>query len=353
MHNSSLPPTDRDELPEGTKTASFADVLKGGPIPVRDAVAKTFPCNATLRDKLRELRDASGSFWSNTTLGNKLGYSSAVISQYLSEDGNKWKSVAALEAKIVDFLTALERRRASGIETNPSKAAAEITLAYDYIRKMQQLGIVIAESGEGKSRATELILKDNPLTIFINVTEWNNNKNGIMAAIWAACPHDGWDHSGPQFPWLVNKMRGTERPFLFDNAHKLGKEALAVVATFQDETKCPVILLGLALLVEKLVGDLTSQTTSRVGVHWPVKVNPKADKKLLAHMIKSLAKDINGELDQVVELCQQVADHHGHFRAVEQRLKGAAELRRADDHLSWPDAFRQAHTRSLHPCQLT
>jgi DNA transposition AAA+ family ATPase len=313
-----------------------------------------FPCNAILREKLIEQRDASGSFWSNSTLGNKLGYSSAVLSQYLSEHGCKYKGdIPTLEKKIEDFLKALSERRASGVETNPSKIADEINNAFDYIRKQNQLGVVIAESGEGKSRATELVMKSNPLTIFINVTEWNCSKHGIMSAIWQACPHDGWDRSGPQFPWLVTKMRGSDRPFLFDNAHKLGRDSLSLVATFQDETKCPVILLGLNILVEKLVSDLTSQSTSRVGVHWPVKIPPKSDKRLLAHMIKSICKDINGELDSLLDLAQQVADHHGHFRAVEQRLKGAAELRRADAAETWTEAFRLAHQRSLHPCKLT
>lgn len=315
---------------------------------------KIYKCNDVLRDKLRDLRDASGSIWSNSSLGNKLGYSSGVISGYLSDDGCKYDGdITKLERKIEDFLIALERRRASGVETCPSKVSNEIILAYEYIRKMCQLGLVIAESGEGKSRATELICKDNPLTILINVTEWNSSKHGIMAAIWAACPHDGWDRSGPQFPWLVTKMRGSDRPFVFDNAHKLGRDALSLVATFQDETKCPVILLGLGTLVEKLVGDLTSQSTSRVGVHWPVKISPKSDKKLLANMIVSICKDINGELDDVVEVCQQIADHHGHFRAVEQRLKGAAELRRNGAAETWIAALQQAHKRSLHPCQVS
>ncbi len=337
-HNASLPPTDREELAVSEPATK----------------SKLYQCNTALRDKLIELRDASGSFWSNSTLSNKLGYSPAVLSQYLSQDGCKYRGdIAGLENKIQDFLTALANRRASGVETSPSKIADDICAAFDYIRKMEQIGVVIAESGEGKSRATDLIMADNPLALLINVTEWNCSKAGMIHAIWARCPHDGYDRSAPQFPWLVTKMRGTARPFVFDNAHKLGREALALVCTFLDETKCPGMLLGLPTLVDKLVDDISGQTTSRIGVHWPVKVAPKSDKRLIAHMIKSICKTINGELDDVVDLCQQVVDHHGHFRAAEQRLKGAAELRRSNAADTWVEAFRLAHSRSLHPCQLT
>lgn len=343
MHTNSLPPTDRDELPDPSPL-----------VPQPSTKVKTHPCNSALRDKLRDLRDAPGSIWSNSTLGNRLGYSPAVLSRYLSDDGCKYDgAISALESKIADFLKALAERRASGVETAPSKIADEIERAFDYIRKQSQLGIVIAESGEGKSRAIQIILKNNPLIIPINVTEWNASLKGIMHAIWQASPHDGYDRTGPQFPWLVTKMTGSDRPFLFDNAHKLSRTALSAISTFQDDTKCPVILLGLSTLVEKFVSDLTAQSTSRVGVHWPVKIAPKSDKKLLAHMIKSICKTINGELDELVDLAQQVADHHGHFRAVEQRLKGAAELRRSDAAETWVTAFRLAHQRSLHPCQLT
>jgi DNA transposition AAA+ family ATPase len=365
-HDQSLPPSDRSETP-----ADLADLKtsgRGGRVlktyteerldpktkQPKQVTVSLYRANEVLREKLREMRDAPGSIWSNSTLGNKLGYSNAVLSQYLADEGNKYPSdITTFEAKVEDFLNAIERRRASGVETCPAKVTEEIIAAFEYVRKMSQIGAVIAESGEGKSRAIEIIQKEYPLAILINVTEWNCSKHGMMSAIWQASPKDGYDRSSAQFAWLVQKLRGSDRPFIFDNSHKLGRDALALVVTFLDEIKCPGVLLGLPILVEKLIKDLSSQTTERVAVHWPVKVNPKSDKKLLAHMIRSVCKTVNGELDDLVELCQQVADNHGHFRAVEHRLKGAAELHRSAGNLTWCDAFRAAHKRSLHPCPLT
>lgn len=339
MHTNSLPPADRDEAPSQSK--------------IENPNSKLHPCNHLLRDKLRALRDSPGS-WSNSTLGNKLGYSSAVLSQYLSEEGNKYKGdISGLEKKISQFLTAQERKRVSGVETCPAKVAEEICLAFEHTRNSNSLSVIVAESGNGKTRAIELNAADHPLDILIEIAEWNCSKAGVMSAMWNACPHDGWDRTGPQFPWLVEKMTGSDRHIIFDDAHKLSRDSLGLIASYQEKTKCPISLVGLGILVEKLVGDLTSQTTSRVGIHWPIKASPKSDRKLLANMIRSIAKDIDGELDDVVDLSSQVADNHGHFRAVEQRLKLAARFRRADDNLTWVKAFRQAHDLSLHPCQLT
>jgi DNA transposition AAA+ family ATPase len=331
MHTNSLPVGDRDEE-------------------AREQV-KTFPCNQVLRDRLRALR-ASSAVYSNAQLGAKLGYSSAVLSQYLSDDGCKYEgNRAGLEKKAEDFLQALERRRASGIETSPSAVAGDMQAAFEYIRKTNDLGAIIADPGEGKTRGIERICAKHDLAILIEVTEWCCDKHAIMNALWRGCAVDGWDRSTERFPFLVQKMRGSDRPFLFDDAHKLSQPALSLVATFQEKTNCPIALVGIADLVKKLEAD--PQRYSRIGIRWAISPGGKDD-KLLLHMVRSIAKDVNGDLDELVGLCGQVAAHHGHYRAVHKQLKLAAELRHAEDgELSWVEAFRQAHTHLLRPYKLT
>lgn len=336
-HDKSLPPTDRDEQPELTPAKKTAPV---------------FPCNQVLRDKLRVLR-ATSNVYSNTQLGNKLGYSPAVLSQYLSDTGCHYTgNIAILEKKIDDFLTALERRRASGIKTGPSKVADEMFSAFEYIRKCSDLGAIIAKSGEGKSRGIELIREKNPLVILIEVTEWACDKHSLMAAIWEGCAVDGWDASkGARFPYLIQKLRGSDRPFIIDDAHKLSNPALSLISTFQEKTKCPVALCGIPTLVAKMETD--SQRFSRAGIKYALE-SGNEDPELLLHMVRSVAKGaVNGELDELIELCAQVARHQGCKRAVEKQLKLALELRHVDPNLEWPEAFRKAHTLLFRSYQLS
>jgi DNA transposition AAA+ family ATPase len=336
MHTNSLPPSDRDELPESS-----------GSVP---SPGRTYKCNEALRQRLRGLRDSS-SIYSNRQLGQKLGYSQAVLSQYLSDDGCKYNgNVGGLEKKAEDFLQALERRRASGVETHPADVAALVLAAFDYVRKTNDLGAIICPSGAGKTRAIELIVEKHDLAILVEVTEWNRSVHDIMRAIWTGCAVDGWDRSTSQFPFLVQKMRGSDRPIVFDDAHKLSRDALSLVATFQEKTGCPIALIGCDELVKKLESD--PQRLSRTGLHWPI-APAKTDPKLLKHMVQSIAKSVNGDLDELLELCAQVASHHGHFRAVHKQLKLAAEIRNGDINLGWPDAFRQAHTKLLRPYKLS
>jgi DNA transposition AAA+ family ATPase len=337
MHNESLPPSDRDEV--------------AAPIDSKRSLVKTYPCNEVIRQRLRQLRSENTLEYSNAQLGAKLGYSSAVMSQYLSDDGNKYPAnIAGLEKKAEDFLQALARRRASGVATNPSKVADELFEGVEDIRKTNILGAIIAESGDGKSRGIELVLEKLPLAILIEVTEWNRNVHDIKHSLWTACAVDGWDRQTPQFPYLVQKMRGTDRLIIFDDAHKASRDALSLIATFQEKTKCPIPLIGLPELVDKLASD--PQRLSRTGVCWTIKPETSTDRKLLLHMIRSIAKDINGELDELLDLCTQTCKGHGHKRTVEQILKRAAEHRHVDPDLSWCDAYRDAHKLSIKPCTL-
>lgn len=342
MHTNSLPPTDREDseallTPEPAATAATN--------------LKTYPCNAAIREKLRALR-ASSPLYSNGELGKKLQFSAAVISRYLSEAGCLYNgNIAAVEQKAADFLQALERRRASGIETHPSHVADQMLAGFEYIRKTNDLGAIVADSGDGKTRGIELIRKKHALARLIEFTEWCRSVHDTMRALWKSCAVDGWDRNSSQFPYLVQKMTGSDIPLIFDDAHKASKDALSLIATFQEKTGCPCALIGLPELVKKLESD--PQLLSRTGLHWALthkKPDPKTEAKetkLLLHMVRSVAKDCNGELDDLVELCTQVSAHHGHKRAVHKQLKVAAEIRHANDDLTWCEAFRQAHTLLL------
>lgn len=306
--------------------------------------------NPLLRDKLRVLR-ATSPVYSNSQLGAKLGYSASVISQYLAKDGCKYQgNLTALEKKIEDLLGALERRRASGVETSDSKVAEDMLAAFEYIRKTNDFGTIIADSGEGKTRGIERIRKKHDLAILIEATEWACDKHSLMKALWAGCAVDGWDRQSDRFSYLVQKMRGSDRPIIIDDAHKLSCPALSLVATFQEKTGCPIALVGIAELVKKLEND--PQRFSRVGIAWAIKAHHEDD-KLLIHIVRSIAKDVNGELDELVELCGQVAAHHGHNRAVDKQLKLAAELRHSGKFDSWCDAFKAAHTYLHRPYKLS
>lgn len=317
----------------------------------RTIVVRT--CNELLRSKLLELRDRESSPWSNSKIATRLGVSSGQVSQYLNERGCIYDGdIPGLERKIDDFLRNEERRRATGVVTTWCDPAEQMLKAFEYIRKTNDIGAIVAESGEGKTRGIDLIRETHPLAILFHVRAWSCDKNSLQSALWDVIPHVGYDSQQKRASFIVTSLRGSDRPLIVDDAHKLTRPALHLLFDLYEETNIPIALIGTEDILPKLEDD--SQRFSRVGIHWPVKPDHKKGRKLLEHMVHNLCpKDtLNGDRDELLDLCEQVATQHGHFRSVEKQLKLAGELR-STGKLTWPQAFRSAHTLLLRQYQLT
>jgi len=301
--------------------------------------AKTYPCNHTLRDRLREMRDAPGSKWSNSKFASRIGFSVAVLSQYLNEDGNKYSGdIAGLEHKIDDFLRNESRRRASGIETSTSDVSTELRAALEYVRKTNSIGEIFAESGEGKTRGLDLYLQDNPTAILFRVRSWSRDLQSIEGAMFDVVGRAGYDKQTKRAVFLVQKLRDSDRLIIVDDAHKLTKPALQWLFDLHDETNCPIGLVGTFALEDTLNED--PQRSSRVGISYPIKT--RNVRPLIAHMVKQLIPDANGEAGILCDLAEEDARQHGHYRNVHQRLKLAVELKEGNSKLTWAKAFEQA-----------
>lgn len=318
MHTHSLPPTDRDE-----------------------ELPATYACNSALRDALRAMRDAAGSEWSNAKFARRLGCNIAIVSQYLNDEGNKYPGdTTTLERKIDDFLRNEGRRRASGIETTKTEVSEAIQAALEYIRRTNGVGEILAAPGEGKTRALELYLANNPTSVLFHVRSWSRDIQSVEAAVFESVGRSGYDNRTKRAIFVAQKLRGSNRLLIVDDAHKLTRPALQWLFDMHDETLCPVAFVGTPELEDTLNAD--SQRSSRVG--YSSVITSKDARPLITHMVKQLVPNANGEAQTLVDLCEDVAREHGHYRNVHQQLKLAVELHEAAPKLSWSKAFAQAAT---------
>ena len=322
------------------------------------------PFNADLRNQLSAAKEAESL--SNSQLARALGYSPAVLSLYLAPKGNKYSGdVAGLERRIEDWLRNRARRRASGVDTADCEAARQMKTALEYIRKTNDVGEVLAESGEGKSRAIELYAHANPTAVLFHVRSWARDLGSVEGALFEAVGKAGYDNRTKRAVWMANKLRGSDRMLIVDDAHKLTRPALQFLFDFHDETGCPLALVGTFDLEELLEDD--AQRFSRVGLRFEIK--PKEGRSLIEHLITTLCcgakpgairnsdgslpasqrrdEPTNGEFDALVALCEQVAEQHGHYRSVHKQLKVAAEIKETKPKTAWTDAFKAAHTMLL------
>jgi DNA transposition AAA+ family ATPase len=199
---------------------------------------KVRKANAVLREQLtahRALPDQS-----NNAIAKKLGCSPAYVQLYISDEFPG--DIASFEKKLNDFFTNEARRRASGVDTVESEDAEQIRVAFEFIRKTNDLGVVIAASGEGKSRGIELYCAANPTAILYRTTVWSCDKQSIESTMFEEVGRAGYDGRTKRAIFMVNKLRGSDRLIIVDDAHKLTRPALQWFFDFHDATLCPTLV---------------------------------------------------------------------------------------------------------------
>ncbi len=302
---------------------------------------QTYPCNSALRARLIDLRAQDG--WSNNVIARRAGLNTSVVSQYLNDEGCVYPGdVARAERAFEDLLTNEARRRASGVDTIGAEVAAQVRDACEYIRKTSDIGVVLAEAGEGKTRAVELYAKEHPTAVHYRTTVWTNDLNSVQSHLFDLAGKKDWDGKSRRVLNTVRNLRGSERLIIVDDAHKLTRPALQWWFDFHDATLCPIAFVGTFELLDKLEDD--PQRFSRVGLHFEIRnADVGVDRSLLKHMVKQIIPNANGEANELIDLCEQVAKEHGHYRAVHKQLKVAVELKSGNAKLSYVAAFRAAH----------
>jgi DNA transposition AAA+ family ATPase len=300
-----------------------------------------------LEDPIRErvLQYKETKKLTNVALAKKLGYSPTVISLYLSPQGNRYPGdLATLKARIVDLLDNESRRRASGVDTIDCEITKDIRNAIEVIRRTNDIGVIIAEPGEGKTRGIERYREQNPTCVLYHVRAWSSDRDSVEGAMMDAAGKGGYDNRTKRAVFLVQKFLGSDRPIIIDDAHKLTRPALQWFFDFHDETGVPIALIGTFSLEDKLRDD--AQRFSRVGYRHEVR--PKNPAALLAHLVETITPKATGaDRDQLIALSEQVAEQHGHFRSVYKQLKLTAEIKDGAPNKAWDACFRAAHQKLI------
>lgn len=315
-------------------------------VPDESRADDTYSFNMVLRERLLELRKLPQ--FSNNSIAKSLGVSSSIVSQYLNEEGCIYPGdIASLERKITDFLENNARRRASGVDTIASGNTDQMRQALEFIRKTNDCGIILDESGNGKSRAAELYAKNNPTAIYFRTFTWNRAARDAESFMFDVAGKNGYDNRTKRAIHAVNKLQGSDRLVIVDDAHFLHHTALLWWVHFHEATQMPIVFSGTFKLLDSIESD--PQIFSRVGLRYEITTKDKTgklilDDALIKHLINEFIPDANGSLSELVSLCEQVAGQHGHYRSVHKQLKVAVEIKAGKKSITWPQAFRAAHT---------
>ncbi len=305
------------------------------------AVRKSFPCDETLRAQLMDFRLQKPE-WNNPAIAAEVGYNSAVISEYLNLDGNKYSGrVDRVERRIREFLRDQTLMLDTAVETILCEVAGQVSNAIEEIRTAKRIGVITGPPGIGKSRGTNLYCASHERAILFTACTWERNLNSAIECLLKAA--DVTRGKNNPAKTISEKLKGSSRPILVDDAHKLTCAALQFFYDLRDATGSPIALIGDSRLEPKLASD--GQRLRRTGVVFKLKI--KNPKPLIEHHIRQLIPDAGGEMKDLMKLCEQIVAHDGLFGSVQMELSLAVRLKKGNEEWSWCEAVRCAHQRLI------
>lgn len=279
---------------------------------------------------------------SNARLSRRLGISAATLSQYLS--GQYPGDVPKIEKRIADWLRTRERLRKGGVRLIDCPESRTVAAALETIRRTNDVGLIHGDAGVGKTSGITLYTADNTTTIMITLERWARSDRGVESLIWGAIEHRGWKSDCTRGEYIVQRLRGSSRLLIVDNAHKATAAGIEYLFDLHDETGIPIALVGNPEVLRHI--ESNDQRFSRIGLMQPVEL--KGAETMIAHIIQQLAPRFLGKVEHLAE---QVVENRGCYRGVVKHTSLALTIAEAGGMA--PDAaFRAAHKRLVCDYQL-
>jgi DNA transposition AAA+ family ATPase len=201
-------------------------------------------------------------------IARALGKSSTVISQYLS--GTYPGAVKEIDAAVSSFLERQTEKRTTPkrttrfVKTTVAKKIAEVAR----LTHLEcEIGVIAGDAGLGKTIAVQEYARRNPGVILIEADLGYTAKT-LFSELHRAVGYDGRGGLHDLFSVVVQKLHGSDRMIIVDEAEHLPYRALEMLRRVYDKAGVGVLLVGMPRLVSNLKGRRSeyAQLYSRVGV---------------------------------------------------------------------------------------
>jgi len=269
--------------------------------------------------------------WSHSHLARALGCNQAYISTYLAQVDAAGKAAAnppalamalgAFEDGVESFLGQIADRRA----VKDDLFATAISRQFDgFARQViaaRQWGYYHGPGGDGKTCALNQFARRNPLVIMVTAWKWACGAGALGTAIFGQVNRAGqWRHNEPAIPWLVARLKDSERVLMVDNAHQLTLGALTWLGNLHDATGIPIICAGNPSGLERARRDeqLSTRIKQAEAASFGDERGRRAHWKEAAERL--LLRDAPDHAAVLMPLALRVMAHKGTMRALQARV---------------------------------
>ena len=234
------------------------------------------PDNADLTiDHIRDIRKAAAEYVQlhnikKKQLAHELGRATPVVVEFFNDS---YKGRNDTLAREINGWMELDARRRKSRQTTRFVRTAVADLMIDVARDCMEsgvVGLVYGPAGIGKTMTSEAICAEITGSIYVLIGTDDAGIVGLRSAIYEAVTRNKHTvKSGREAAAITERLTGSGRLIVIDQAHKLSDRALEYMFDLHDRTKCPILMVGTARLGERLARDKDprfGQLYSRVAI---------------------------------------------------------------------------------------
>jgi DNA transposition AAA+ family ATPase len=210
-------------------------------------------------------------------------------------------------AKIVeDYLKLLEERKkiirgADIFAGNVSNSIMVMDIA-NLTRVQCTFGLLTGRAGLGKSFALQEYAKEHEDVIYIEA-DTAYSPRVLLQEIAIACKGNGVGQLNTLKNYIIDRLEGTGRLIIIDQAEYLSDRALDMLRTIHDKAKVGILLAGLPRLLNNIKGvdGIHEQIYTRIGAALELE---KLQTKDIAELVHHYLPESNGIYKDFIEPCR-------------------------------------------------
>ena len=231
------------------------------------------------KQKINEYMAGAGE--NQSSVAKKIGVSPSALSQYLA---GKYPTPMAIEPKIKEFFAMLEMKGSTSLmasrpEFKPTSISDTVINTIAYCHVQRAMGAIYGDAGIGKTMSVNKYEEDHTEAIVISAAFALSKPMSFLKALARKLRTPEVRRQDDLYIDLVDKLRGSEKILIIDEAQHLPHSTLEIIRGLHDDAEVPVVLVGNQEVYSKLVGRgeaAFAQLFSRIAIR----------KNMLTGMIK-------------------------------------------------------------------
>jgi len=262
---------------------------------------------------------------SNTAVARGVGLSGAVISQFLQD---KYPGDNRKVAKTIDAWLKRQNERLAHADiltnTIETRAVKKVFQVARLCHIEGEMGVATGDAGIGKTRGIKYYAAQNPDVIMIEIFPGFTTRT-LMSKLHKELGYNGTGTIFDMFSDVVDRLRGSGRLIIVDEAESLPYKGLELLRRLYDLSGTGILLVGMPELIANLRGNKGEykQLYSRIAVHAQIP-NMKESPEDIQALVASAIPGSNGlwkafysvthngrQLEKLLKRSIQVANHNG------------------------------------------